>query len=358
MALRSALYYPYTAVRSPAFLRDALFLWDKLEVIVPWEGFGGELRRGPSPLDEAFEVFGVRRVPQPDEQHETYALVRDLLRYGTPTSLLRNDVQSVDRDFEVWGRKFNRRTWEALEEAAVARLRETDARLSSDREAVYHLDPAIALTMMAMLADVMAGKTRARVTDATDAYTAIANFPTRPWDHRSSTTDETFVVGRARRAVGLDRVPLSRMIALRRDEERDPGLRDMRHALLDRVEEQANSLNQPGLSPADRAEINRVFEARIESDLGELKRRLNFARREAILSTEVMALAVLVGTGVAALAAATPLPSMELGGSILAVGGPLLVQTQFASRRAEILREHPSAYLYAAGRRRRPMFNR
>jgi hypothetical protein len=84
---------------------------------------------------------------------------------------------------------------------------------------------------MSILADVLAGETRARVTDQAQAYAAIANAP-RPLEYEASAHD--IVVPITLNAVNLAMVPTQRLIEFRKKEDGADGhqYRSLRHNYL------------------------------------------------------------------------------------------------------------------------------
>jgi hypothetical protein len=75
--MRSALYYPHTAVASESIVKTALLLWDRLEFIVPWKGF--QPHYSNREIARAMELIGVPHCPNNEEKRETHNLIEDLL---------------------------------------------------------------------------------------------------------------------------------------------------------------------------------------------------------------------------------------------------------------------------------------
>lgn len=357
MSPRSALYYPHTHIRSAGLLRTALLTWDRLEFLVPWEHFGFSYKERE--FAEAVEVIGRRRFLSGQEKGEVHSLVEDLLKYHSFDTLTRKAVGDPQAEYSMWGRKLGSETWRLLAEHDLATIESRQFRNTRQAmEARYGLEAKVGLLLMAMMADVAAGETRSRITDEADAYATIANFPVKMWDHSAPNADEQYVVGRALKTVGLRGVPLRTLINLRQREEKEGGqaLRQMRHAFLDAVSAHVSELGKEGRRESDQVEMTRVFDQAIETDYKDLKRELGFAALDSVLSHEVLGVALVTGAGVAALMA-NGLPtstSLSVGGTLVSIGGALMVASKFGARRAEILKEHPSAYLYEIRKNSRP----
>ena len=80
--MRSALYYPHTTIESADLVKSALFLWDRLEFIVPWEEFRPSYD-DPN-LARAMELIGAPRYPSDAEKSEAHEHVADLVSRTLP----------------------------------------------------------------------------------------------------------------------------------------------------------------------------------------------------------------------------------------------------------------------------------
>jgi hypothetical protein len=89
----------------------------------------------------------------------------------------------------------------------------------------------------------------------------------------------------------------------------------------------------------------------MDRDLRELRKELGFARRDAILSKEVLVTALAALGTVASWALDVPVSLTGIttaGGASVTVGGLLAARNKYLSARHTIMKSHPMAYLYEA----------
>jgi hypothetical protein len=208
--MRTALYYPHTEVQSEGLVRDALLTWDHLEYIAPYAGY--QPRYGDrSEIAEAMEVIGRPRVPSGNDHMLVHELIVDLFDTDDiPEMFLQGVAGSID--YEIWPQKLPEETWRFLRDKGVI------AEELSNSDGVASEPGGLAL--MSLLADVLAGETRARVTDRVEAYRSIAHLPnTKPRDGEqlSSVVPLTF------KALSLSDIPLRNLIDYRKREYKEAG---------------------------------------------------------------------------------------------------------------------------------------
>jgi hypothetical protein len=335
--MRTALYFPHTEVRNKSIVHTALLLWDALECIVPDQGYRPQY--ADREMAAAMEIVGKKRTPTDKEKRRVHTLVKDLVQGSVPETFLYSPRRGQTDPYEIWPQKFLGATWDLLQDKGL-----TDRRLDHYD---YPMSQAAGLSIMAILADVLAGETRARVTDRGLAYATIANAPKVAGDAEHPVQ----VVPLTLKGIAADRLPIDQLIAFRKREAKEDGsdyraLRRNYHTAIEKHIRQI-SMHAPG-SP-DRVELDRAFEADMEDDLRDLKRELGFSRRDAWLSKEVVTLAVAGGAllGLAAGVPDMPMPEVITGaGAVALVGGLLGTGNKLAKARYEILRKHPMAYLY------------
>ena len=339
--MRSALYYPHTEVRSEGLVRSALLTWDRLEYIVPWHAFRPAYR--DRAIAEAMELIGVPRPPTQEERDQVHLQLEELLDRGVPETFRYDDGARRGAEYDIWRQKLMGRTWRLLREHGVV----GELLGSSD----FPASQSGGLTIMAMLADVMAGETRARVTDRGLAYATLANVANYGGIEPARSEDLAQVVPLTFKSLALDNVSLERLVAFRKREAGKSGhdYRALRHLYLDRLQAFVAEAAKHHPGSRDREELNRVFEAEMEDDLRDLKDELGLAKREALLSKETLAF-VLAGSAVAATAlvgAHVAVPeALTMAGAPATIGGILGVASTFGAKRREVLRKHPMAYLY------------
>jgi hypothetical protein len=341
----AALYFPHTEVRSENLVKTALLTWDKLETIVP-DRYYQPYYRGQTA--QAMELIGHTRAPSEAEKKRVHALVEDLIEQGVPETFSYQPNRH-EPDYEMWPSKLAYDTWKLLERAGLV----GGILPNSD----YPASQAAGLTLMSIIADVMAGETRARVTDRGLAYATIANVPNVPSPAKDAASQYEQIVPLTFKTIAIDHVSMERLIAFREREEkssRSHDYRALRHSYLDQIEAhvKAAALHQPG--SADRVELDRQFSQRMEDDLADLKDELGIARRDAILSKESLTLVSLGMVGLGALTAGAALTAIPLAiaaavktaGVVASIGGPLALGHKYGAARKQVLRQHPMAYLY------------
>ena len=80
--MRSALYYPHTAVRNEHLVKAALLLWDRLEFIVPRPHF--RPRHGGRNISKAMELIGAPHYPGDDEKQEAHKRLKEVVSRKLP----------------------------------------------------------------------------------------------------------------------------------------------------------------------------------------------------------------------------------------------------------------------------------
>lgn len=344
----AALYYPHTEVKSTALVKRALLTWDRLETVVPFPEYEPQYE---GVIAKAMELVGGKRAPTDDEKGKVHDLVEDLIEGGVPETFT-YQPERYDQEYEMWPGKLAPKTWQLLAERGLigGQLANSDFPASQ---------PA-GLTLMSIVADVLAGDTRTRVTDQGAAYATIANAPT-PAAGTADAANLEQVIPLTFKTIALEQVSIERLIDFRK-RETNPGnghhYRQLRHRYVDSLTEHAKAVAAYPLGTADRTLLDEQFGQKMEDDLAELKDQLGIAKKDAILSKESLALIGLAAVAATSLAgggalAAIPLAvadAIQTSGVVASVGGPLLMAHKYGVARKKVLREHPMAYLYEIGR--------
>jgi hypothetical protein len=172
--MRSALYYPHTTIENEGLVKTALLLWDRLEFIVPWQGFQPRYR--DRQMARAMELVGAPRCPDDNEKREAHTRIEELISDRLPPKFFLDRRRRPDDSYEVYPQKFLPDTWSLLQKARLS------GRLLPNSD--YPMSEFGGLMVMSILADSCAGTTRARVTDRGDAYATISGYlgndPPRP----------------------------------------------------------------------------------------------------------------------------------------------------------------------------------
>jgi len=265
--LTSAIHYPHSSITDVNTMKRALLLWDKYNVIGPWQGFSPE---HDGVIAEAFAEIGGVVVPEPREQqlaHDeivSFLNLKDKLdhRFFLRQRGGHGESHRVPSDiYEVYPQKLLGPTWDALIEAGFAGR---DLLPDADRP----MTPWGGLLIMAKLADACAGKAFARVTDRVDAYRVIANETFRP-DFRlppGEREDEASVVPILLSLIDATSIPIANLMRFRAD-ERDPSLR---HSMLARISSHIETLRQ-ATSFNQITMIKEQFEKDMRLDLKQLR---------------------------------------------------------------------------------------
>jgi hypothetical protein len=297
------------------------------------------------------ELVGGKRAPTDDEKQKVHELVEDLIEGGVPETFT-YQPERYDQEYEMWPGKLAPKTWQLLGERGLigGQLANSDFPASQ---------PA-GLTLMSIIADVLAGETRTRVTDQGAAYATIANAPTPAIGAADGSNIEQ-VIPLTFKTVALERVSFERLIDFRR-RETNPGnghdYRQLRHRYVDSLVEHAKAVAGYPLGTADRTLLDEQFQRKMEDDLAELKDQLGIARMDAILSKESLALIGLAAVAATsfvsgAALAAVPLAvagAIKASGVMASVGGPLAMAHKYGVARKKVLRDHPMAYLFEIDR--------
>lgn len=332
--MHTALYFPHTEVRDPNLLRTALFMWDALEFIVPYAGYKPHYY--DNTMAEAIELIGSGRTVTENEQVRAHDIVEELIANGVPEVLRYTPMDG--EPYEIYPQKLAHKTFRLLRDCGV-----TGAALPNYD---YPASEAAGLSLMAILADVLAGETRARVTDRAAAYATIANAATSVEAAEALDT----VVGLTLKIPSLEQISLREMIDFRKREEKSTtnDYFTLRHNYHTAIENHIKEISKFQESSTDRKELDRVFEEKMQQDFRDIKQELGFAEKEVWFSKDVITL-VLGGGGLAGgwLTGSVEVPGVFAGaGSAVMLGGLLGGRTKLEKARREILRKHPMAYLY------------
>lgn len=342
--MRSAIYYPHTELKQKHLLRTALLLWDRLEFIVPFEGFG--FHSSDRDVQEGLEIIGHGRCPSSKEKKQAHSIIEDFATKQLPESFLyRGEAINNIYSYGMWPQKLMPETWDMLEELRlVGRIHQGGHRPLQD---------ATGLALMSILADCCAGTTKTRVTDRGAAYATLTNLMIGGQPDLLDTYQR--VIPLTLRAINTSEIPLSQIVEFRKREARQGGhsIRDLRHRYLDRLAKQVKTLSELD-SDTDKEEINRQFEIEMRDDIAQLRDQIGGARREMAFSKEIVVTTVAAATSLIAATKGLPLDIPGLlssAGAAVSVGGIFASHSKYAATRAVTMQKHPMAYLYEVGRR-------
>lgn len=344
----SALYFPHTEIQSERLVKTALLTWDRLETIAPYRGYQTHYE---GEMAAAMELIGKPRSPTEAEKVKVHALVKELVDQTLPETFSYRP-ERWEETYEMWAQKLSPKTWELLAEHGLigGRLENTDFPASQ---------PA-GLTVMSIVADVLAGQTRTRVTDRAAAYATIANAPKTAQDATGADTFQQ-IVPLTFKTIAVEHIPLGALVALRRREEIEANGRDyrhLRHNYLNRLHAYVQEAAQHLPGSSDREELDFQFEREMDDDLKDLQRELRIAGRDTFLSKDMMTFAALGLAAAAAAAAAGQLAGIPMAitntltGAAITIGGGVNMFPKYGDARRKALAAHPMAYLYELDQRR------
>lgn len=322
-------------------MANALLTWDRLEYIVPFDGYQSWYQ---DPLmAKAIQLIGVPRVVTADEKKQIHGLVQEMLGHGVPAAF-KYSPRDGKIPYEIYPEKIAEDTYELLRAHGL-----TSGRLDNYD---YPMERAAGLGLMTIIADVLGGQTRARITDQPDAYSVMANIAVLSKENIQFSETYERVVPITMSLVDAD-LTIEDLIELRRrerDEREGAQLRKLRHNYLATIEKHIKEVVALK-NEKDRQDIDDVFKQKMKDDLTDLRDALKLGAAKAATTKDVIALAI-AGAGMLAYATGNvPMPEVISGGGGAALlGGLLNTHFTFAQSRRDILAKHPMAYLYEAGK--------
>jgi hypothetical protein len=318
-------------------------LWDKIEYIIPDDRYQPHYPN--QLLAEAAQIVAKPHLPTAAEKKSAHEQIEDLATSSLPDAFFFQQTAAYG-DYEIYPQKFLQQTWDLLHNLQLA----GDPRANAD----FPLSRPAGLSVMSILADCCAGKTRARVTDQGSAYATISNLlqgvSTPRGSEEETKSRETFVsIGLE--TVNLSKIPLRRLIDFRMRERKASGhaYRDLRHRFVDRMEAYVDTITKTKGNQTDADNLSGELAEALKDDLATLRDELGFARNDVIFSKEMITAAV-AGLGtIAAFAFGAPMlveGVVTLTGAPVTIGGLLSSRNKYLATRRSVLQKHPMAYLY------------
>jgi hypothetical protein len=336
--MQSALYYPFTGPEGEAFLKTALFLWDSVDFIVPYDGF--RLHGRTEQEDEAMEIVGRSYVPTEKDKRNAHDELRNICKGPLPSKLV-FELQKPDLAYDFYPEKLLHETWEMLSQSRLARIVNNPRGISS-----VSTGPLFGYYMMSILAVCCSQGRKRLVTDQIDPYRTLANILVDSSPHPAESHDwHGKLITLTLKGPDFGSISLRSLIDLRRHE--DKLLLDLRRTFLETVDKTTADICSNADNPNIVTELVKAFTDTLEKDLKELKRALRRSAASVLLSKEF---------GFSVLAATASVALEPISGTLLTVGGLSKGLLDYQDRRHKILREHPSSWLIAAGGPRIPVF--
>lgn len=329
--MHAALYYPFTGPKTEQFLKTSMFLWDKVDFIVPFKDFHPH---SDIPLGkEAMEIIAQDYVPTDEDKERLHEELLDVCTRPIPSSF-NFTLQNPDAAYDFYPQKIFDKSWQMLQESSLAKIVIHDGRVAN-----ASTTPLFGYYMMSLLAVCCSGERKRLITDEIDPYHALTNL-LGDADPKTPATQADNWHGRliAMTLSGPDfsKVSLSALVSLRKRE--DKLLKDLRRTFLDKLDTTVISIRDNADNPNTLRDIISDYTQTMEEDLRELKRALRMSAAFLLLSKEF---------GVAVVAFATSLVEPVASG-LISAGGLTRGWLEYRGRRQKILREHPSAWLLAS----------
>lgn len=326
--MQSALYYPHSTIRDESLLKNALLLWDVVDVIVPFDGF--KPYGGSKQAERALEIIARPRAPSDDEKAVAHDRVLRLIQADLP-DWFKFEPANANLGYQIYPQKFMPDTWDALRASKLAE------QYNEVEFGDYVLSKWLGLSVMSILAECCAGETRRLVTDEEDSYAALGRclMAETGGVYRTADTTHERLVTLSIDTIGLRDVTLAELCDLRENES--AFMRTLRHnylAAVDSFVAQAANVTRKN----DRLEIERIFRQKLEDEIKDLQKALRRGAISTLLSKE-MCVAVLAAAG----AMIEPWTS-----SVVAVGALGKSLVEYRAGREETMRKSATAWLYAA----------
>ena len=347
MSIRlTALYYPHITIQNEELLKNALLLWDNIELICPFDEFPS--RSNDLDCQSALDTIARPLVPTESEKRNAHSSVIALAESELPEWFFPENV-STNLRYPVYPDKFLPETWEALQKTKLARPKEIyfDPPMPPTaiyqqhhqaRQDAYETTLAMGLTMMSILADSCAGGTKQLVTDEASSYIALDRYlkfigGAKPLRNINSRPDR--LVTLSLRSADVSKVRLSTLVRLRKREGSDPKLRAMRHSYTNKISEYIRRLSTVARSESDVREIERVFQQEVNDDIMLLKEELKEEGKLVIFSKEFATAAIAV--------AGTYIPPFS---NVVAAGALYRSLIKYRQSRRRVLEKHSMSWLY------------
>lgn len=322
--METAIYYPSIGCNNRELVKEALFLWDKLEFIVPDSGIPLTSGSDDKQLNEAIELVGHRLVPSKEAKEIAHNEILDVVSLPD-TSKLKFELSDSRGMHGIYPQKFMNKTWEEL------KSRNLYCDGTGDFSSSYVLDETLGLYMMSALAVSCAGGVKRVVTDKVDAYKSLYNSLSDMTDPDES-IDKTPILTVPFKGINLKDISFARLLHLRKKE--DDLLRELRTNYVKNIDNRVKEIE--GIERVDLIkEVTDDFADEMERELRELKRALRINASKTILSKEF----AVVVLGIA-------MQSIAPVGGALSAGVLLKSLVDYRDKRREILKKSASSWLF------------
>lgn len=335
----TAIYYPHISIQTEKVLKNALLLWDKIEYMVP-DRYHRPSYATPE-LEEAAELIAEPLVPSEAIKKETHKQIVNLVEAGLPDWFY-FPLKKRTPLYNIYPQKFLPETYEFLRNQRMAR--------PSKKEdfAGFETPRFLGLAIMSILADNCAGTQKRTLTDELASYSMLSRYITamHQGEYGNVSSDYERLVTLSLRTIDTNNIDLSRMIELRRDEEKQNGsfLRELRSNYREAIDTWATRMGTEARTEDDEREIERAFEADLSTDLNKLKESLKVGAREAFFSKD----------GIVSILALPGILVQPPVISLIGVGALINSVSNYNAKRRNALRTHVMSWLYVSKARFQP----
>jgi len=322
--METAIYYPSIGCNNKELVKEALFLWDKLEFIVPDRGMSLTSGSDDKELNEAIELVGHRLVPSEEAKEIAHNEILDVVSLPDK-SKLKFELSDSKGMHGIFPQKFMNKTWGELKSRNL--YYDGTGEFSSS----YVLDETLGLYMMSALAVSCAGGMKRVVTDKVDAYQSLYNSLSDMTDG-DDLKDKTPILTIPLKGINLKDISFKRLLHLRKNE--GDLLRELRTNYVKNIDDCTKEIE--GVKRIDLIkEVTSDFADKMERELRELKRALRINATKTILSKEFAV--VVLGIAMSNIA--------PVGGA-LSTGALIKSLVDYKDKRREILKKSAASWLF------------
>lgn len=333
MSIYSSLYYPSAGISNVGLLHNGLLLWDQLEFISPFEGYDEYRQSDNADLHRAKEILVKPFLPNQENKKVAHEIIIALANSDLPEWFFYHFNEQDT--YSIYPQKLLPETWDALQESKLAKKHRNSYN--------FILSSSFGLTIMAILADVCAGKQKRTITDLASAYAGLTRFITKANEGTYSLQkNETLsqyeqLITLSIEAVDVKSIPLKKLINFREKEYKTGGghYTKLRHNYLNKIDSYVKRLSSEAVHKGDQEEILRQFKSEVESDLEALADALETKRHEIIFSKETL-------VAVAASAGAVIEP---VTAGVIGIGTLTRMGFNYVDGKRKVQREHAMSWL-------------
>lgn len=329
--MTTGLYFPHTSCNDKPLLKSALFLFDKLEYIVPWKEYHVIDAPNDPQIRRAIEIIGRPIVPTSSEQEQAHKEIEQVCK-GRIASKLNFKPSKTTEKYLIFPQKFDQRTWELLKNKKLIK------QLGEEFDHDFSMTVSLGHFMMAMLSLCCSGTGKQLVTDTPDAFKALYIASADDIRGNSSTLEDARhrLLNIRTKSFDFSQVSFSRLLDLR--EREDAFLTELRTNYYKVHKECLSEIEKVSDNAREIRYCIEQYTSRAENDLKELKKALCIQATTTLLSKTVI-------STVAGVASEALLPSSGFLASAAVLTGQL---ADYRDKRRKLLKSHNFAWLYEA----------